>query len=81
MGGLPCAIFTFPTGVLVDTNMQMQIAQRAYRIWQHKGCPDGKDLENWLEAEAAVSLETTPAQTEVFTAVATKRGQRRKPRN
>jgi hypothetical protein len=28
----------------------------AYFIWQSKGCPAGKDLENWLEAEAQFRL-------------------------
>ncbi len=28
-----------------------QIAARAKAIWQAKGCPAGKDEENWREAE------------------------------
>jgi hypothetical protein len=28
-----------------------QIAARAKAIWQAKGCPAGKDDENWREAE------------------------------
>ncbi len=28
-----------------------QIAARAKAIWQSKGCPTGKDEENWREAE------------------------------
>ena len=28
-----------------------QIAARAKTIWQSKGRPEGKDLENWNEAE------------------------------
>jgi hypothetical protein len=28
-----------------------QIAARAKAIWQAKGCPSGKDEENWREAE------------------------------
>ena len=24
----------------------------AYRIWKDKGCPIGRDIENWQEAEA-----------------------------
>ena len=27
------------------------IANRARALWQAKGCPAGKDEENWLEAE------------------------------
>lgn len=29
-----------------------QIANRAYAIWQEQGCPDGRDMEHWIEAEA-----------------------------
>ena len=29
-----------------------EIAERAKAIWQAKGCPAGKDEENWREAEA-----------------------------
>jgi len=29
-----------------------KIAERAYEIWKRKGCPQGREVENWLEAEA-----------------------------
>lgn len=35
-----------------------QIAARAKAIWQAKGCNSGKDLQNWLEAEAQLKKET-----------------------
>ena len=28
-----------------------QISERAKAIWQKHGCPTGKDMDNWLEAE------------------------------
>ncbi len=28
-----------------------KIAARAYEIWKASGCPDGKDLDHWLQAE------------------------------
>lgn len=28
-----------------------EIAQEAYAIYVERGCPDGRDEENWLEAE------------------------------
>lgn len=31
-----------------------QIAERAYYLWQQQGCPEGKSLQNWLQAEAEV---------------------------
>ena len=27
------------------------IAHRAWEIWQHEGCPEGRDMEHWLQAE------------------------------
>jgi hypothetical protein len=36
----------------VNVDTQFQIAERAYFIWKQNGCPDGKALDNWLEAEA-----------------------------
>ncbi|MEM9353938.1 MAG: DUF2934 domain-containing protein [Planctomycetota bacterium] len=35
-----------------------QIAERAYHIWQSKGCPDGDDGEaNWRAAKAELEAE------------------------
>jgi hypothetical protein len=31
-----------------------QIAAKAYEIWVAKGCPNGQDVANWKEAEAAL---------------------------
>jgi hypothetical protein len=28
-----------------------QISERARQIWERNGCPSGRDLENWLQAE------------------------------
>ena len=30
------------------------IALRAYQIWQQAGCPDGQDVQNWLQAECEI---------------------------
>lgn len=32
-----------------------EISQRAYEIFVERGCPEGRDLEHWLEAEAQLS--------------------------
>ena len=29
-----------------------EIAAAAYSLWQHTGCPEGRDVEHWLAAEA-----------------------------
>ena len=28
-----------------------EIAARAYALWQESGCPAGRDLDHWLQAE------------------------------
>jgi len=34
-----------------------EIALSAYRIWLHKGCPQGCDKEHWLEAREQLIAE------------------------
>ena len=32
-----------------------EISFRAFEIWQSRGCPEGRDRENWFEAERELS--------------------------
>jgi hypothetical protein len=70
-------------GLEKENHMSMKesrdTAERAYLIWEQAGRPDGKALEYWLQAEAALSTEPT-AQTLGSNEVAMtlKRGGRRK---
>ena len=57
---------------------RFQIAERAYLIWEQKGCPEGKALENWLQAEAELSTGTT---SELPSSSATKLEEKRSKRN
>jgi Protein of unknown function (DUF2934) len=43
----------------VNLDTRFQIAEGAYLIWEQKGCPEGRALENWLQAEAELSTGTT----------------------
>jgi hypothetical protein len=36
----------------MDERDQQQIRELAFEIWQKEGCPEGRDLEHWLNAEA-----------------------------
>lgn len=36
-------------------DMQDEIARVAYELYEQSGCVQGKDLENWLNAEKAVA--------------------------
>jgi hypothetical protein len=42
-----------PSSVL----MHERIAERAWVIWQNRGCSPGEDERNWLEAEAQLREE------------------------
>jgi hypothetical protein len=35
----------------MKATLHEDISQRAYQLWENYGCPDGRDLEIWLEAE------------------------------
>ena len=32
-----------------------EIRQLAYRLWQEAGCPNGSDLQHWLQAQGIVA--------------------------
>ena len=34
---------------------KQEITLRAHEIWQQNGCPSGRDLEFWLQAESEIS--------------------------
>jgi hypothetical protein len=42
------------------------IARRAHTIWETRGCPDGCEMEHWLQAERELAAETSgqPAKTD-----------------
>lgn len=40
-----------------DGEAQQRIAARAYELYRERGCRDGHDLDDWLEAER----ETLPS--------------------
>jgi hypothetical protein len=46
---------------------EQQIRERAYAVWEEEGCPDGRDREHWLQAEAEIVAEdpavSGPAET------------------
>ena len=35
-----------------------EIARRAYELWQRNGCPQGRDVEHWCQAERELSCDT-----------------------
>lgn len=43
---------------LVEDTTREQIAAKAYELYCARGCEDGHDLEDWLEAEALIVAAT-----------------------
>jgi hypothetical protein len=48
---------------------QQAIRERAYAIYEQEGCPDGKDLDHWLGAEAEIMLQKLLAKWEPYNAL------------
>jgi len=39
------------------TEREQQVRERAHRLWEEAGCPQGRDDEFWHEAERAIEEE------------------------
>lgn len=50
------------------------VAQRAYEIWQREGCPEGRAMEHWFQAEAELAAGRTGTPEVPRPAVTTKAG-------
>ena len=42
--------------------MGERISKKAFELWQERGCRDGHDFEDWLDAETIVMEETHEAR-------------------
>jgi len=42
--------------------MRDRIAAKAYELWYERGCRQGRDLEDWLDAETIVTEEIHEAR-------------------
>lgn len=42
--------------------MRDRIAAKAYELWLERGCREGRDLEDWLDAETIVMEEIHEAR-------------------
>lgn len=40
-----------PAGGTGRTPAHDEIARRAYELWRQEGCPEGRALKHWIEAE------------------------------
>jgi len=46
-----------------QTDLDSEVARRAYERWQARGCPRGDGLRDWLEAEQEILASRTSAAT------------------
>jgi hypothetical protein len=44
---------------------EQRVRERAYEIWEQTGRPEGKAMEHWLQAEAAIVDEEKGLEQEV----------------
>lgn len=44
---------------------EQRIRERAYRIWEEAGRPEGKAVEHWLQAEAEIASEEQGIEREI----------------
>ena len=51
-----------PQAIELPDGMRERIMRKAYELWQERGCRDGQDLEDWLDAEAIVMEEIHEAR-------------------
>jgi hypothetical protein len=51
-----------PQAIELPNGMRERISRKAYELWQERGCRDGQDLEDWLDAEVIVMEEIHEAR-------------------
>jgi hypothetical protein len=51
-----------PQSIELPDGMRARITNKAFALWQERGCRDGHDLEDWLDAEASVMEEIHEAR-------------------
>jgi hypothetical protein len=46
-----------------DDKISQRIQERAYRLWEEEGCPEGRADSHWEQARAIIALEDNHAAT------------------
>ena len=58
--GISASTATPPTARVSEPTFE-EIAARAYDLWIARGRPEGRDHENWVDAEGQLRAERAPA--------------------
>jgi len=48
---------------MLDEEQERRVRERAYRIWQEEGCPEGRETDHWERARELVVEETGLSST------------------
>jgi hypothetical protein len=62
----------------MSTDRSFDVSERAYAIWEQAGCPEGKALDNWLQAEAELSQISVLRQKSNFRNTVPQKGRSRR---
>ena len=54
---IPTASMPAPPSTESASEVQEQIRRRAYELYEERGRGDGRDLEDWLQAESEVTQQ------------------------
>jgi hypothetical protein len=62
----------------MSTNRSFDVSEHAYAIWEQAGCPEGKAVDNWLQAEAELSEAAVRQQKSDVRNIVPKKGRGRR---
>ena len=54
---MPNANVNRNTDDVQNSGLQERIRTRAYELYEQRGCEDGRELDDWLRAEAEAAIE------------------------
>lgn len=58
----PIMLETIPAPTTVRSELQEQIRLRAYELYEQRGGENGRELDDWLQAEAEVTQSMAKAK-------------------
>lgn len=62
MAAQPATVQEVMHAPLEESRIFEMICERAYELYDQRGCTHGKDIEDWLQAEAEVRANLTAKQ-------------------
>ena len=53
----------------MDPETQRLIRERAHALWEADGCPEGRDIDYWLQAEEEITAMSVAGEEDPLAAV------------